>query len=72
MELEDEESWLQARIAYLRMVIPLVANPRAEASLQKLASAMEKRRAALEQRRLHPFERRVGRHRPFVGDCGVV
>ena len=56
MELEDEESWLQARITYLRMVIPLVANPRAEASLQKLASAMEKRRAALEQRRLHPFE----------------
>jgi hypothetical protein len=56
MDLEDEESWLRARIAYLRMVIPLVGNPRAEASLQKLASAMENRRTALEHRRLHPFK----------------
>jgi hypothetical protein len=56
MDLEDEEPWLRARIAYLRMVIPLVANPRAEASLQKLAAAMEKRLAALEHRRLHPLD----------------
>jgi hypothetical protein len=40
-ELEDEEPWLRATLAYLRMVIPLVAKPRAVASLQKLAQAME-------------------------------
>jgi hypothetical protein len=55
MELEDEQSWLQAKIAYLRMIIPLVANPRAEAGLQTLAKAMETRLSALQQRRLHPF-----------------
>jgi hypothetical protein len=37
MDLEHEEPWLRATITYLRMVIPIVANPRAEASLQKLA-----------------------------------
>jgi hypothetical protein len=55
-DLEDEESWLRARVGYLRMVIPLVGNPRAEASLQKLAAAMEKRLAALEYRRLHSLD----------------
>jgi hypothetical protein len=55
-EIEDEEPWLLARAAYLHMVIPLVANPRAEASLKKLAATMQKRLAALEHRRLHPLE----------------
>ena len=47
---------MAARVAYMRMVIPLVANPRAEASLRKLAEAMAKRVAALEHRRPHPLD----------------
>ena len=56
MDIEDEEPWLRAKMGYLRMIIPLVANPRAEAGLQTLARAMETRLAALENRRRHPFE----------------
>ena len=37
-----------SRGGYLGMVIPLVSNLRAEASLQKLATAMEKRLASIE------------------------
>jgi hypothetical protein len=55
MEIEDEQSWFRAKIAYLRMIIPLVAIPRAEAGLQTLAKAMDARLAALRQRRLNPF-----------------
>jgi hypothetical protein len=44
MDLEHEEPCLRATITYLRMIIPIVANPRAEASLQKLANAMERRK----------------------------
>jgi hypothetical protein len=56
MEIEDEEPWLRAKIGYLRMIIPLVANPRAEAGLQTLAKAMERRLAVLEHRRLYPLD----------------
>jgi hypothetical protein len=38
MELDDEESWLQAIIAYLRMVTPLVAIPRAETTYSEKTS----------------------------------
>jgi hypothetical protein len=51
--LEDDEPWLKAKVGYQRMVIPLVGNPRAETSLQKLVAATDKRLAALEYRRLH-------------------
>ena len=56
MDLEDEEPWLRAKVSYLRMIIPLVENPRAVAGLQSLAVAMDKRIAALARRRLRPLD----------------
>jgi hypothetical protein len=53
---QARRAWLRATITYLRMVIPIVANPRVEASLQKLSNAMERRRAALQHRRMHPLD----------------
>jgi hypothetical protein len=50
MDIEDEEPWLRATIGHLRKAIPLVGTkPRAEAALQTMAKAMERRLAALEQ-----------------------
>ena len=57
MDIEDEEPWLCIAIGHLRKAIRLVgANPRAVATLQTLAKAMERRLAALEHRRLHPLD----------------
>jgi hypothetical protein len=57
MDIEDEEPWLRATIGHLHKAIPLAGtNPRAEAALQTLARAMERRLAALEQQRLHPLD----------------
>ena len=57
MNIEDEEPWLRATIGHLHKAIALVGtNPRAEASLQTLARAMERRLTPLEHRRLHPLD----------------
>jgi len=57
MDIDEEEPWLRKAIGHLRKAIRLVgANPRAEAALQTLAKAMERRLAALEHRRLHPLD----------------
>lgn len=56
MDLQDEEPWLRARIANLRLIMPLVPHPHAQARLQALLAAMEKRLASLEHRRLHPLD----------------
>ena len=57
MDIEDEEPWLRRTIGHLRKALPLVGpNPRAEAALQTLARAMERRLETLEHRRLHPLD----------------
>ena len=44
MDIEDEEPWLRRTIGHLRKALPLVGpNRRAEAALQTLARAMERR-----------------------------
>ena len=55
MDLEDEETWLRARVAHLRLLMPLVTTSPAKAGFDALKVAMEKRLCALEERRARPF-----------------
>jgi hypothetical protein len=56
MELEDEETWLRARIIRLRRLLRYVKDPQVEAGLKEFITDAETRLDGLEKRRLRPVE----------------
>lgn len=56
MELEDEETWLRARIIRLRRLLRYVKDPQVEAGLKEFITDAETRLDGLERRRLRPVE----------------
>jgi hypothetical protein len=56
MDLEDEETWLRARIVHLRLLMQLISHSPVEAGLKALMAEMERRLSALEKRRAHPLD----------------
>jgi hypothetical protein len=56
MDLDDEETWLRARVVQLRPLMPLLVDSPAEAGLKAFLGQIEKRLAALENRRARSLD----------------